>query len=253
MRRNLIYILIVMTLLTTLSGVVVARYISTMDPKTGTLSTPVYFFRSNALTETGGRYTVNGKYTELLLTNGAGSDEYSNIDIEYTVYYSVQTASGAWVRVLDEDFTFSGDEYQKRTITVAPIVYDSLVGSEICNTVLVEAVSRTPYEKTLSAVFTFNYSGYESAVSYDGGVITLVIRTNSDSGAFTLGWTDGITPDNSDPNRILTGVTSGMRSVGATLSEGTIYELKFFVTDAGLLGRLESGEASAESIVTVSR
>ena len=49
MRKILIYILVISAVVTLISGAVVAKFISSIDPETGTLSTPVFFFRSNVL------------------------------------------------------------------------------------------------------------------------------------------------------------------------------------------------------------
>ena len=252
MRKILIYILVISAVVTLISGAVVAKFISSIDPETGTLSTPVFFFRSNVLKEGSVDeavcHTVKGKSTDVVLTNGAGSDEYANVEISYKVSFSVRTNNG-WVKAQEDEYYFQDSSYQKRTVTVEPITYNSV----IYDTVMVEAVSSAPYQKTLCAIFIFEYDGYDSGVSYDNGVITLTVATNFDSGSFRFGWADGITPDNSDPNLILTGVTSSMRSITATLEEKTVYELKFFVTDAALLSALDGGEIAPADVITVSR
>lgn len=239
--------------LLTAATVTLAKYVVMLDSASGEVKTPIFFFRSNALGESASADTasvveINGSTTEFLLTNGAGGDEYSNVEIDYTVSYSVYVGS-AWKEVKKESYSFAKDTFDKRTITVTPLVYNGTTYDRV----LVEAKSSSPYEKTLRAIFDFENIGYQSATSYSDGVITLKLITNLDSGNFTFTWTDGITPDNSDPNMILNGVSSSMRSLSASLEDKTVYELKFFVTDASLFAELEAGTKAPASIVTVSK
>ena len=239
--------------LLTAATVSLAKYVNSLDSSDSPVTAPTFFFNSNVLSgshsvDTAPVKTVNGKSTEVTLTNGAGSDEFSSLKIDYTVKYSVYTDSG-WREAKVENYSFDVGGYHEKTLTVKPTLYGGITYDKV----LVEATSSAPYVKTLVGVFEFEYSGYAWSADYADGVITLRVHTNYDSGSFAFAWTDGITPDNSDPNLIFSGVTSSMRSLTASLKEKTSYEFKFFVTGSSLRSELDGGTKTPESIVTVTK
>ncbi len=236
MRRKLTIILLCcLAIIFIASGITLSKYASTLGTKGGSLATGHFYFRSNVLTsdETPPTVTANGPYTTFIIANGADSNSYSDMQINYTVTYSVKIdGSDSWTEVGSDSYTLMGEQYSTKTITVECIEYNGTVYNDVLVTA---STSQKPYIATLGAVFSFNYTTEPTLVyEYEPemGVITLVINTNLGSGDYVIEWAPGILPDNADPNGILTEGQAGQASVTATLDAYGAYRLIFFVEPA---------------------
>ncbi len=210
-----------------ISGVTLAKYVVELGNTNGNIATGYFYFRSNVLTaEPSETRTVNGHTATFLLANGtlpnstateAGEPKnYSDMDIPYTVTYSVQI-DGTWtvIDALTEHGTLLRNQYSTASVTVNPIEHEGTLYTDV----LVTATSTNePYITTLQRQFEFKLTPYTVSYdySYDMGMITMTLTTNSDSGTFKLWWTGGLLPDNADPNGILTDAPEGDLSYDST-------------------------------------
>ena len=243
--RRLLWLLLAAVILLSATSVVLAKYISSLDGNTGTFTAATYFFRSNVMTEESDPtpIAVSGSMTTMNLANGAGAEEYSDVDITYTLKYYVYK-DAAWVLAVTEaDQTLAKGQFSVRTLTVTPIELDGVTYTDVT----VEAVSTAPFEKTLRARVQFTPTTH----ARDGAVIYVTVATGEDGGSYTLSWLAGISPDSADENLILNEAGVGPDSVTPTLSTYTTYQFKFFVTDSALLAELEGGTKQPKDLITV--
>lgn len=233
-------------------GPAIAKYITQLFERDGTVEAKDYYFRSNVMQDSAdpSPVTVNGTRASFTLANGTDPEVYANTKITYDLLYYVY-ADGEWVLADSEtDCVFYGGTYRYRTVEFGPITYDGTV----CNDILVRAVSKTPYKKTLTLRVMFDYEPYAVEYTYDAeiGVITLTVATNGQAGNYRFTWQKGILPDQSDPNLILTGTAPGAEggsSKDGSLSANTVYKFVFFVTDADAFAELEADPTLAANYV----
>lgn len=228
---------------------VLAKYITSLDGNEGSIQAPTYFFRSNVMTEESDPtpIAINGSMTTMNLSNGAGVEEFSNVDITYTLKYYVYK-DAAWVLAATEaDQTLAKDQLSVRTLTLTPITLDGVTYTDV----KLEAISTLPFEKTLRARVQFTPTPHAVTYARDGAVIYVTVATGESSGIYTLSWLAGISPDSADENLILNEAGTGPDSVTPTLSTYTTYQFKFFVTDSTLLTELEGGTKQPKDLITV--
>ena len=200
------------------------------------------YFRSNILKESEQNvtYTVYGKTAWLTIANGLDSKTYAASEVEYTISLYIQK-DGEWVLYDKKAKIFAADEYCVERFTITPITSDGTV----YDSVKVVAQNLTGLEETIEAVLTFTYESMQVSYKYENGVIYVTVLTNDDSGEYTATITAGITPDNSDPNKIFTNANVGPSTVDIKLKGHTEYEFCFFVTDATVQGQLEADNSLA--------
>ena len=252
MKKKLIILTCVLLIgaILALGGVTLAKYVVAVLDRDGQFTAANFYFRSNVMTEEASpsSVTVYGNETSVTLSNGADKNTPSDIDITYTLKYSV-LVDGAWVEASRvENKTFAKNVYSTETIILTPITYNGTVQRDV----MLEAISTAPYEKTLRIRVHFEYAPYVLTKSYDSEscVITLALTTNDDGGAYTFTWNSGIAPDGADPNGIFTDASAGATAFTATLSKNSTYYFSFFVTDEAL--RTAYATASAQATAAVS-
>lgn len=233
----------------TTTTAVLAKYIAELGDNSATFEAPTYFFRSNVMTEEAdpAPITVNGDSATVTLSNGAGADEFSDVDIVYTLRYYIYKNGVKTAVSTEADLTLTKNAFSTRTITLTPLVVDGVTYTDI----MLEATATAPYSKTLRARVQFASAPYALSYARAGAVISVTVATNDDLGAFTLSWVAGISPDSADENLILNDAGVGLNSKTATLQASTAYQFKFFVTDAALLAQLENGQVQPSALVTV--
>ena len=211
-------------------GFTAAKYVD--EIKTGIINfrTVKFYFRSDVLVEEEEPDTieVHGASASFNLSNAANTGKISDVDIKYGLKYYIYK-DDAWFNVesMNEEKTLAKGNFVVESAEVSPIEYEGTVYSKV----KVEAKSTEPYEKTLRAIFNFNYTPHSLSYSYDYwiGVITLRIVTNDEGGTYEISWSENVLPDNADPNGVLTSAVAGPSSVEATLKPHSNYVFNFFV------------------------
>ncbi len=231
-RLHLIIIACCLSVILLASGITLAKYVADLGSGSGSLTSGYFYFRSNILTTDATPPTIvaNGDETTFVIANGADSDTYSPMNINYTVTYSVMIdGQDDWTVVNSANYSLAGGKFSNEIITVTPMEQDGVV----YDTVLVTATSTdAPYITTIRAIFSFDYTTEPTLVyEYEPnfGVITVTVNTNAGSGDYLIEWAGGVLPDNADPNGILSEGQAGPDSVMATLEKYGAYRLVFFV------------------------
>lgn len=211
-----------------------------------------YYFRSNELLAQSENtaYTVNGTSTWFTVANALDSSTFSKIDINYTLTWFVSENGTDWIYYDSKTAVFeSVNGYQVENYEVKPITIDDVT----YDTVKVTASTSSFRQEDLSAVYTFIYTEPTIEITYSSGVITVTLDTNDFADRFTFTWASGITPDNSDPNRIFSSASDSESTLTTEepLSKNTGYTFVFFVTDVDLLAKLENNTVAADDVVSV--
>ena len=205
------------------------------------------YFRSNELrpASENATYAVNGTESWFTVANALDQSTVSQDTVLYTLTYYISESEGSWTAYQTESVSLTKDVYDVKKHTVSPITKNGTV----YNTVRVEAKTSSFLQESIEATYTFTYSDYSVQTSASGGVITLAIDTGDMSGDYRITWIAGITPDNSDPNKMLTHAQNGPSEATVTLKHNTDYVFLFFITDDSLLG----GAVNASDMVTISK
>ena len=215
---------------------------------TDTTADTIIYFRSNLLKENGASYTVNGEFAKFTLANAVDSNVFSSVEIDYYLVYYIEK-DGEWVNTDTQSANFFANGFYKADHTVAPITYDGTV----YNKVKVLAQCKTGQLNSLEAIFEFTSTPHEISYSFDGyGIYTRIITSDA-GGAYTFTWGAGISPDNSDPNRIFTNASISDTPFTAELEPYRVYEFYFIINDQTLLNDVKANEALIESLVGVVR
>lgn len=251
-RTILISVLAALTCVGILIGVILAKYTVAWDKEFGLRLVPTgdtnvnAYFRSNILKESeqNATYTVYGKKGWLTIANGLDSKTFAKDDIEYNVAYYIQNGE-EWVQYTSDKYTFEGGKYDIEEFELKPISKDGAT----YNVVKVVATNLSGVGEVLEAVITFEYEKQEIGYRYENGVIYVTVVTNDNGGKYEVDIKAGITPDNSDPNKIFTKAEAGPTTCEVSLNKHTEYEFCFFVTDAEILNVLNADSSKISQYV----
>ena len=250
-----IHFILILLMLTGVVGAVSARYISSLQGQDSTFTAPIFYFRSNAMTEESDPtpIVVKGNQTSVVLANGTGAEQYSNVDIFYTLRYYIEK-DGNWLLVNTvEGQKLEKDLFSFSNLILEPIEYES----ETYKTIKVEAESVAPFTKTLRACVTFQTMSFTVEYTYDDFIITANLQTNVSSGMFDLSWVAGISPDSGDENGVLNTAPIGPASIHPALEANHTYLLKFYVTDESIhnaiMSALDQSAYIAEELISISK
>lgn len=208
------------------------------------------YFRSNILRDSqqNATYTVYGKEGWLTIANGLDSKTYAADEIEYQVTYYIQNGE-EWVQYETAKYTFEGDKYSVDKFELKPIGKEG----NVYNTVKVVATNLSGLEETIEAVISFEYTGYEASYRYENGIIYITVVTNDDGGKYEADIKAGISPDNSDPNKVFTTAKVGPTTCEISLKKHTEYEFCFFVTDAEVINELKAESSKVSEYVEIKK
>lgn len=235
-KRYIMIAALAILLLVSVVGVSHAKYVEELLNARGEITNPQFYFDSDvlktspkSLLEEGAEIPepleVPGEEITFHLYNAESSNRVSNVDVSYTLTYYVEM-DGVWTEYDSVTGQLSASNgMSSQEFTVSPI--------EGYESVIVEAVSTAPYSKILTAHFQFFPlpSTVDYEFDWDTGVIQMTVATNGTSGSFHIQWSEGLLPDNADPNGILTQGSAGPDSVEADLDAFTTYTLYFFVSE----------------------
>ena len=197
-------VLCAVVLLSLGTGIVAARYLSTLKTGYGSFTSAEFYFTSDYLSEDGENYTIlcNDLSTAAIdfqLFNYADSLNYSNTDIQYTIQYELngiqkkQAATLAGGKVENTVI-----QYKLSNFTLNAFATQAVV------TVTARAIS--PYEKDLKATFILieseNAAEYSVSDSAGSNVGTVTATTGGLGGKLAVTIPDGcfFDPTNSYPS-----------------------------------------------------
>ena len=218
--RMIIPLVLVLALAATCAAFsgVYAKYIKTVDDKTGEIFSKVMYFESDYLSEAGKSYTISGDSVTFRLMNYPDELRVSELDVKYTV--EVKDSAGN----VDNSVSVTNGSNELKCENENGDPKKSYEEVKISNlkrgqTYTVTAVGENGYKKTLTATFTVQETENNvfKSVKQTEHYVLLTVWTQNVKGAATISVPNGLIPDNTDP--ILKDVKTGTESNPATFTD----------------------------------
>lgn len=203
-------LLVTALILAVTAGITFARYVLKED-HSGLAEADTFYFESDYLKEEGANYTVYTGSVNITIANHDGLNTTSK-DISYTTTGFDSNEHGTLNSTQkSKTYTLSGNDGEEKKVSVT---------------------STEPYEKTLSATFSFKDAGENTVyeVKDHGYYMTLELYTGAKPGEITVNYGSKLAPDTADEK--MSGWLGGSSGTLSGLSPNAHYSLVFFENEA---------------------